>query len=45
MPDSQFRELLTESYRVVRATLPKRIQVELQGEGKAPARPKRARRR
>jgi predicted DNA-binding protein (MmcQ/YjbR family) len=31
LPDSEFRALLTESYRIVRATLPKRVQAQLDG--------------
>lgn len=33
LPDAEFRELLGESYRIVRATLPKRVQAELDGPG------------
>jgi predicted DNA-binding protein (MmcQ/YjbR family) len=37
LPDAQLRELLTASYRIVRATLPKRIRAELAGgSGKPP---------
>ena len=48
LPDGQFRELLTASYRLVRAGLPKRVQAELDGGGAtaaaAPAKKKSARR-
>ncbi len=44
LPDSQFRAFLTESHRIVRATLPKRVQAEMEAGGKPPARPRRSRR-
>jgi predicted DNA-binding protein (MmcQ/YjbR family) len=31
LPERRFRELLNESYRIVRATLPKRVQAEMDG--------------
>ena len=36
IPDPRFRELLLASYRIVRATLPKRVQALLDGEGREP---------
>src|SRR5512147_2867398 len=36
IPDSRFRELLLASYRIVRATLPKRVQAQLDGSGREP---------
>lgn len=36
LPDREFRKLLTASYQIVRATLPKKIQAELQA-GRAAA--------
>jgi predicted DNA-binding protein (MmcQ/YjbR family) len=41
LPDSLFRNLLTESYRLVRAALPKRIQAELDGKPAGAPRGKR----
>jgi predicted DNA-binding protein (MmcQ/YjbR family) len=36
LPDSRLRELLTESYRIVRDTLPRRVRAELDGGGQRP---------
>jgi predicted DNA-binding protein (MmcQ/YjbR family) len=36
VPDREFRELLDASYQIVRATLPKRVRAELDGDRRPP---------
>ena len=45
LPDREFRELLTESYQIVRARLPKRILAGLDGAGSPAAEPSAATKR
>ena len=37
LPEAQFKELISESYRIVRASLPKRVQAELEGRREPPS--------
>jgi predicted DNA-binding protein (MmcQ/YjbR family) len=41
LPDAEFKQLLDESYHIVRSTLPKRVQAELDGGRQQPTKRRR----